>query len=200
MKRSLYLAAILSFCALFISVSEAQQIRLGLGGGITAVQSPDAYTNDISNGGLGFTSNYHLTAELRLDFPLIPFTPLAFVNYHVLSGTGSGSYQGVETSQKILSLGVEGQFSLVPFPFVKPYFSVSVASNNIGEQKITSPLGTVTQGNKTRMGGGLGIGALVTILPIDLDVSAKYSFLNLVGKDSGEENINIINVNLTVLF
>ncbi len=200
MKKSVYIAFIMTLSLIFVTVSEAQQLRLGLGGGLTAVQSPDAYTNNISDGGLGFKTNYHLTAELRLDFPLIPFTPLAFVNYHSLSGSGSGAYQSVETSQKILSIGAEVEVSLLPLPFVKPYFSVSVASNSIGEQKISSPAGTLSQSSRTRMGGGIGIGTLVTILPFDMDLSAKYSFLNFVGKESGEENLNIINVDLVIIF
>jgi len=190
------------FCILILqSSSNAQIIKFGISGGLTNVTSPDPYKNDVSQNGYGFGSNLHFGAQARIDLPLVPINPILFVDYHLLRGEGNRSGTKINTSQNILSIGAEGEYIILPLPFVKPYISLDVSLNKIGELKEESSVGTITQTGFTRYGGGIGAGAVITILPvIDLDVSLKYQTLNLVGKTDGESNISLINLNVAVIF
>ena len=61
--------------------------------------------------------------------------------------------------------------------------------------------GSTLQGSATRTGIAIGIGVIVTILPIvDLDGSIKYHLLNLIGKSSGEQNIDAFSLNIAIIF
>ncbi len=200
MKKLFFTGFAISVFIILSSTSNAQIIRLGLGGGLTLIKSPDAFTNSIENNGLGFTNNYHVTLLAKLDLPLIPITPAAFIDYHILRGSGSKNSQSVTTSLNILSFGVEVQWIILPIPLVKPYVAADIAYNHFGQMEETSSQGTFQQSGMDRYGGAIGIGAIITALPvIDLDVSLKYHVLNLVGKDSGEDNINAITLNLILL-
>ncbi len=195
------------FCFVFLfflflsNIASAQLVRFGLGGGLTMFKSPDSYTNSVENNGLGFSNSYHLTAIAKLNFPLIPITPAAFIDYHVLRGSGTFNSSSTETSQNIFSFGLEGEFSIIPLPLVKPYAVVDISYNKFGDLQVTSPLGSGSVPGMTRYGAALGVGAEITALPsIDLDLSLKYQMFNLVGKDSGEPSVNAITLNLILLF
>ncbi|MCL5031252.1 MAG: porin family protein [Bacteroidetes bacterium] len=199
-KFSKYCFVFLFF--LFLSnIASAQLVRFGLGGGLTSLKSPDAFVNSIENNGLGFSNNYHLTAIVKFNFPLIPITPAAFIDYHILRGSGSRNSNNIETSLNIFSIGVEGELIIIPLPLVKPYVAADISYNKFGDLQETSQLGSGSQPGMTRYGGALGVGAEITALPsIDLDLSIKYQLFNLVGKDSNESNINGITLNLILLF
>lgn len=182
-------------------VSQAQMLKIGLTGGLTNISSPDSYSNSVSNNGYGFGSNFHFGAQARIDLPLVPINPIIFIDYHMLKGDGDRNSVHINTSQNILSIGAEGEYIILPLPLVKPYISLDVTYNKFGELKEESPLQTVTQGGFTRYGGGIGIGAVITVLPvIDLDVSLKYQTLNLVGKADGENNVSLTNLSVAVIF
>lgn len=186
---------------LFLSQTEtnAQIIRLGLNGGLTSISSPSYYTN--SDNGLGFGTNLHFGAQARIDLPLVPITPIVFVEYDILRGDGEINNVKLKDSQNILSIGVKGEYFILPLPLVKPYISLDVALNKIGALKMEAPRQTTTSAGYTRYGGSIGIGTVITVLPmIDLDLSLKYQTLNLVGKSDGESNISLINLDLAVIF
>ena len=186
---------------LIFSGLTSAQIKIGLGGGLTSIQSPDAYKNDVASGGEGFTGNYHLTAIAKLSLPLIPFTPAAFIDYHVLRGSGNRGSYAVETSMNILSIGLEGELTLLPIPVLSPYVCADFALNKFGQLEETSQLGSIVQSGVSRYGVGIGVGAVLTVLPkIDIDGSIKYQLLNLIGKNSGESNINALTLNIILLF
>ncbi len=183
------------------SPADAQILRFGISGGLSSITSPDSYKNPVDQNGLGFGTNLHFGAQFRLDLPLVPLTPIIFLDYHLLRGDGQINGTKINNSQDILSAGIEGEYFVLPLPFVKPYISVNVALNSIGKLEEKSPLQTVTLPGYTRYGGAIGIGTVITILPvINLDVSIKYQTLNLVGKGDGESNISMYNLNLAVIF
>lgn len=200
MKKFTQFPILLCFILIFYNCSKAQ-IKIGLGGGLTSIQTPDAFKNDVSKGGLGFTGNYHFTAMAKLSLPLIPFTPAAFIDYHILRGSGTRNSYSVETSMNILSLGLEGELTLLPLPILSPYVCLDVTLNKFGQLEETSQLGSITQNGMSRYGAGVGVGAVLSILPkIDLDGSIKYQYLNLIGKNNGESNINALTINIIMLF
>lgn len=183
------------------SPANAQILRFGISGGISSITSPDSYKNSVDQNGFGFGNNIHFGAQFRIDLPLVPLTPIIFLDYHLLRGDGQINGIKINNSQDILSAGIEGEYFILPLPFIKPYISLNVALNNIGKLEEKSPVKTTTMPGYTRYGGALGIGTVITILPVvDLDVAIKYQTLNLVGKSDGESNISMYNLNIAIIF
>lgn len=197
MKKLTTILISLCFILMFTGLNKAQ-IKIGIGGGLTSIQSPNDFKTSISNGGKGFTGNYHYTIMAKLSLPLVPFTPAAFIDYHILRGSGSRGSSTLETSMNIFSLGLEGEFTLLPLPFLSPYICADVALNKFGQLEET---GIANQAGISRTGVGLGVGAVLSILPkIDIDGSIKYQFMNLIGKSSSEGSINALTLNILLLF
>jgi hypothetical protein len=173
----------------------------GIGGGLSTVTGPDSYTNDLTSGGIGFSSGYHLGVKLKFGLPVAPFKPFGFVNYTHFSTDQSSPLGNVAISQSIWSIGAGGQFNLIPGP-INPYIAANVAYNNFGDLDIEGIDIDDFEGGgaKSRFGGGIGIGAELSVLIIGLDASITYNFLNWVGKESDEETVSVISYNLTVLF
>ena len=85
----------------------AQLFKIGAGGGLTNVSGPDSWTNDVADGGLGFSSEYNYGIIAKVGLPVFPLTPRGFVLFHNLNGSGtpSASSEEVEYSQSITSVG-----------------------------------------------------------------------------------------------
>jgi len=184
---------------LFIMISffiignvQAQSIDLGFGGGLSVVQSP-AYYTDVA----GFSSEYHIGIKGKLNLPLIPFTPIGFIEYHFFRGSQNTPLINGDTKQNILSLGVGGEWSMSPGP-LNPYLGLDLEFNHLSDLETA---GSSTAAGVSRMGLGFGIGVMFKLIPLfNLDVSVKYQMLNLIGKKSGEETIGIINLNGALFF
>lgn len=185
-------------CIFFFTITlYTQGLRFGIEGGLTSITGPTSYTTSVADNGEGFGANYNYGAQLRLDIPLVPLTPIFFVDYHMLKGNGSSGSFTTNTSQNILSIGVEAEYILLPLPIIKPYASIEGAINNIGDLKMDYTGGSTSQGKMTRLGAAIGIGAIVTILPIfDLDVSLKYHDFNLTGS---EPSIDAFSLNVALI-
>lgn len=191
------LIILFSAIALMTTTGYAQSLSLGVTGGITTVQSPDAYTNDISDGGYGFGSSPHYGLKAKLGLPLLPLTVTGQLVYSNLSGEEGG----IEMDQGLLIMGAGIEWGILPIPGpVNPYVAFDLFYSNFGE--LTSKVGSVENSVEgfSRTGIGIGAGVELTILPkIDLEASAKYNFNNLIGKVDGEDNINTINISASVL-
>lgn len=168
--------------------SYGQGLKFGVGGGLSMVQSPDRLTNSAAEGGSGFGSEYHFGLKAKLSIPLVPVTPVGFLNYHLLSGDD-------DISQSILSLGVGVNIELIPGP-LSPYGTIDLQYNSFGDTEI----GSQSFDGYSRTGLGIGAGIEFNLLPmVDLDLSAKYNMMNLMGKAENEETVGIITVNLTFM-
>ena len=201
MKKKLILPVLFAFIFLYTFTLKAQIIRMGIGGGLTTITSPSYYTDNISNGGFGFKDNYHLCVIAKLNLPLLPITPAIFIDYHYLNSSGQSDSGSVSYTQKIFSIGAEGEWYFLPLPLVKPYLLVNIAMNNFGELQKSVSNQLYGQSSYTRYGAGIGVGAVLSVIPsMDLDISAKYHFMNLIGKKSNEEKINAFTLNLVLLF
>jgi opacity protein-like surface antigen len=169
----------------------AQSIDLGLGGGLSIVQTPAAYKD-----AAGFSTEYHIGIKGKLNFPLIPITPIGFVEYHFLSGSMTTLDGNVDTKLNILSVGVGGELSLMPGP-LSPYLGLDIEFNNFGNFE---PSGAGI-GSVSRTGIGIGAGLMFKLLPvINVDLNLKYQMMNLLGKSDGEETVGIINLNAALFF
>lgn len=187
----------------FSSLSTAQLVKVGVGGGITQVTGPKSITNDVSEDGLGFSTEWNLGLVGKVDLPLIPITPRAFFLYHKLSGSGTNAMsQEVENSQSITEIGVGAQFNFIPVPLgFDPYIALDLSFSNFGDftQKVNGV--ESKSSGVTRYGGGVGIGTEISIVPVvNLDLYLSYKMLNLIGKEDGEETISAVTVDLFVLF
>jgi opacity protein-like surface antigen len=166
------------------------------------VQGPDAFTNDITSGGAGFSSGYHIGAKLKLSIPLFPITPVGSIVYTKFSGEQSFPLVGnIKTSESIWTIGAGAEYKLIPGP-LSPYLAADLEYNNFGDLSFEGgnlPISITGSGSRSRFGIAIGIGAELSILVIGLDASIKYHFMNLIGKESGEETVSVISYNLTVL-
>jgi len=205
MKKRPTIILVLLIAAINAHIS-AQGIRLGIGAGITHVQGPDIYTNDIGTGGAGFSSGYHIGLKGKLDIPVIPITPVGFITYYHFSGEQFTPLGNIETSQSIWSFGIGGEYELFPGP-LKPYLVLDLALNNFGDLEVdagSNLLGGSVTGNtassRSRFGAAIGIGAELSLLIIDIDGSIKYHFMNLFGKETNEETVKLLSFNISVLF
>jgi len=176
---------------------QAQLVSIGAGGGLTQILSPDYYTNDISDGGLGFSSGYNLGIIVKVGLPVIPITPRGFILYHTLEGNSNT----IENSQSITSVGLGVQYGFIPIPAgFDPYLSLDATFNNFGDFKGTLPSDLIAI-NGSRVGLQLGVGTEVTIIPlINLDVFAGYNWFNLTGKEDGEETVSAFVLDLFLMF
>jgi hypothetical protein len=185
------------------SISNAQLFKLGVGGGITQILSPDNYTNKVSDDGLGYSTEWNIAAIGKLDLPLIPITPRAFIFDHMLSGNGTNELdQNVEYSQSIFEYGVGAQYNFIPSPMgFDPYIALDLSFSTFGD--FTSKVNGVEAktGGFTRFGGGIGLGSEVSIVPIvNLDLYLCYKIFNLTGKQDNEDSISAITLDALITF
>ena len=202
MKKTKVAVLLVSFLILFSSDIFGQLVSIGVGGGLTQVTGPEGTTKAVSEGGLGYSSEYNFGAIGKVDLPLVPITPRAFIIYHKFNGDGTFNGEQIENSQSILSLGVGASYNFIPVPAgVDPYVALDIMFNSFGDftQKVGG-VETKYSGN-SRTGLGIGVGAEVSLLPkINVDVSASYRMFNLIGKDSGEETLSAVNLDLFFMF
>ena len=188
-----YFSYILILFILLTTASFAQGLKFGFGGGLSTISN--------SNSGLSYNAGYHLSAKAKIDIPLFPIRPVAFIQYYILNGNYSFAGFTGSTSQKIFSAGIGAEYSLLPGP-ISPYLAVDFGYNNIGEVKFEpSILNQSSSASFSRTGLDIGAGVEISIpFLVSFDVSAKYNMLNLFGKQSGEGSISVFNLNLSVLF
>lgn len=185
----------------------SQGMKFGIGGGLSVVSSPAFFTNDISTGfstGLGFSTETHVGLLVKFNLPLVPVTPYAFGKYHWLSGENTTPLGDFKTSSNLLSIGGGVQYNLIPGP-IKPYLALEVAYNNMKAPEIEYPasygLAKKSLGDDiSRFGLGLGVGADINLMIINIDANLKYNMINLIGKEDGEESIGILTFTASLMF
>jgi hypothetical protein len=201
MRKSLLFIYTLFLFILISTVSFGQILQLGLGGGLTDITAPRIYNGSITDADYGFTNNYHFTIMAKFNIPLSPVTPAAFLDYHILRGSGTFNDTSVSTSLSILSFGAEGQYFILPLPFIKPYLLVDLAYNSFSQLQLNIGSDSYIQLSHSNIGGAIGIGTEITFIPkLDFDVSAKYNVYNLTGRQSGEEMVKAVTLNIVMLF
>ncbi len=183
---------------------QAQSIDLGIGGGLTLVESPSSYIDRY-----GFSSEYHIGIKGKLNFPLLPITPYGYIDYHffrgtanetiILPGPGVPSFKDLDTKQDLLSVGIGVELPLVHGP-ISPYLGLDFEYNHFGDLKF----GPLNLSGNSRSGIGVGAGVMFKLLPfVNIDTGLKYQMLNLFGKSDVEDaigTIGIINLNLALFF
>jgi hypothetical protein len=209
MKNNNTILIVIMFLLSFPTLTSAQLIKIGAGGGITQVLAPELYTDDVA-GGFGYTTEWNAGIIGKVDLPMISFTPRAYILYHIFSGNSSGGPElwkimaedGIETSQSVLEMGAGIQYNFIPAPLgFDPYIALDLSYNSFGE--VTSKYSG--QEYKTdgfnRFGGGLGVGTEISIIPVvNLDLYLSYKMFNLTGKEDGEETVSAVTLDAFIIF
>jgi hypothetical protein len=196
-SQTILIAVLILF--LFPSISTAQLVKVGAGGGITNILGPDVFKNE--SNGYGFSTEWNLGAIGKIDLPIVPITPRAFILYHSFSGTGDYNLTTpAEFTQSILEVGVGAQYNFVPIPAgIDPYIALDLSFNSFSKLKGNDIV--VPNKEVTRFGGGIGIGTEVTIIPlINLDFYLSYKMFNLTGKEDGEETVSAVTLDAFIIF
>lgn len=186
MKKSYFLF----FALILTSITFSQSIKVGVLGGTTMFQSPDEFTKSITEGGFGFNNSIHYGIKGKFEIPLLPLSMNASILYVPLSSEESS----IKLTSNLLALGIGAEWSFIPGP-ISPYASIDLLFNSFGELKLESPFGNLKEKGFTRNGFAFGGGITFTLLPmIDLDLSAKYAYYNLLGTKGGEKAVTSINI------
>jgi opacity protein-like surface antigen len=199
---------LLSLC----SVGNAQNLKVGIGGGVAFIQSPEGFTRDIPQAGLGFGVPSAIGIKAELSFPGSPFMVNGEITYLFMSGSGhfeSSVYvpaiQGdVETKNHLFSLALGGEWQVFQGP-VRPYLGADFLINSFGDliRRSANSAGTYEyrSGGGMRYGFGVGVGTQFSITPtIEIDVSGKYNVYNVFGQERFESTLGAINTKVSVLF
>ena len=68
--------SIISFAVIFLLLlpgsAFAQLVKIGAGGGLTQVLAPDGITKKVSEGGLGYSTEWNMGLVGKVDLPIIP--------------------------------------------------------------------------------------------------------------------------------
>jgi len=201
MRKSITFSSLLIMLFTFATLSSAQIVQMGLGGGLTQVTTPKLYTDKVENTGYGFNDNFHFTILAKFNIPTSVVTPEAFLDYHILRGTGTYQDTAISTSLSILSLGAEGEYYFLPLPNLKPYVLADLSYNSFSQLQLNIGSESFVQLSHSNIGGALGLGTVLSVLPkIDFDLSVKYNIYNLTGRQSGDEIVRAVTINIIMLF
>jgi Outer membrane protein beta-barrel domain len=209
MKKNYIISFAVIFLLLLPSFTSAQLIKIGAGGGITQVLAPDALTKEVPDGGLGYSTEWNAGIIGKVDLPLIPFTPRAFILYHSLSGSGTEpleqfrmaqAEEDLEYSQSIFEIGVGAQYNFIPAPLgFDPYIALDLSFNSFGKSKMNDV--EIDGSDVSRFGGGIGVGTEISIIPVvNLDLYLCYKMFNLTGKEDGEDTISAVTLDALIIF
>lgn len=209
MKKKPIISLLIVFFILFSTFASAQLVKVGVGGGITQILAPEELTKDVPDGGNGYSTEWNAGVIGKVDLPLIPITPRAFLFYHNLSGSGLEPPQvykvtqeagELEYSQSLLEIGAGVQYNFIPAPLgFDPYLALDLSFNSFGKSKVNDV--EVAGTDVSRFGGGIGVGTEVTIIPmINLDLYLTYKMFNLTGKEDGEETISAVTLDALIIF
>ncbi|HEX2982979.1 MAG TPA: outer membrane beta-barrel protein [Ignavibacteriales bacterium] len=188
------------FTFMGISQAQAQSVQLGLGGGLTLVQSPDSWDK------LDMSTGYHFGAKMKIGLPMSPVKITGQLYYNTFSGEPTIEYEGygsydAEISTSLLIIGAGVEFELIPGP-VSPYFGMDLFVAAPGDMEVkVAGYSETFDGGDSRFGLGLGGGVDFKLAPgFDLDFAAKYNLYNLMGQDDGEEDMNAIALTASIMF
>jgi hypothetical protein len=196
MKR--YLLFVLLIPLLCWTTSHTHAQRLGIGGGISIPQGDFGDT---------YKKGFNVGIKTKIGLPFIRVTLGAAWNkfktdeFSITTTLGTATYS---YSQNIYPLSAGLEYSLIPIGPLNVYlagdavFSIINTSSSISGE--TRGIEFAKESTVSRFGAGVGPGVELKLLVISLDLSAKYHFVNLVGKVGDEKTLSYIMVNLTVFF
>lgn len=222
MKKAIILAIILTITSYFPARSEGSlemSFKLGL-------STPNDQVNNIYNSGTlegqdvlgrlwreGTKLGYHLGIGLRL--PLDEnFKFVGGIAWHrfpetkieIKDQTSQNLLATLQTTQNVFPINAGVNFYPLITDFINIYGTGELTYNFISstvdyvKNDITFPLNIDTAPMDNRVGFGLGVGFDIDIKLLILNLEAKYNFMNLIGKESGEPDKTYFTLSLGVVF
>ncbi len=201
-KVTVVLAVAIVFVLGFSAPSFAQ--GLGIGGGPSIPVAEQGFKDFYKTGfNIGLKAKWGSDmAKFVLGAAYTKFSTDKIVN-------PSGIQTSFTQSLNILpSVSVGGQLTVLPLGPVSVYVAADAEYN-----RITStidfdypysggalPLPIASSEAISRFGFAAGGGVEFKVILFTFDVGAKYHMLNVIGKETNEETIAFVNVNLTVFF
>lgn len=202
------------FIIFSITLTYAQDIRFGAGGGLTFLLSPGSFTDNIDTLGTkyGFKSNYNIGAKVEGTISGAPLNFYGKILYTSLSGSednvivnegGVSVASDFETAGSIFTVALGGEYLLAPAP-ISPYINLDLQLSSLGDLDFTRISGGRTFERSTelgtRFGIGLGAGLDITVSQFTIDTNLGFSFPNLIGQDPGESTITSLNFTIFIMY
>jgi len=187
MKNTRTLKVIATFIIIIPSFGFAQLFRVGIGGGLTQINTPQYYTTETSDRGLGFSNEWNAGLIVKFD-PLLPVTTRFSITYHELSGSGAPNFgesylaeDNIEYTQSIFEIGTGAQYSFINVPAgIDPYISLELTLSSFGDLVSTYSIYENRKDGFTKIGASLGVGDEVAIIPtLNVDIFLNYNAFNL---------------------
>jgi len=183
-----------------LPVFGAGPVKFGVHGGIGALNMPEPIKPAY---GLGYGGGLHLDLSLvvvsfRLsgDYHVFPVDDNQFKTVLAQGGFNASGFDLSGGSIKILSLGVNGKFSL-PIPIASPYLTAGVGYSNLeqGDLSVTyqgQPFVSVPKTNSVnKVTLNAGVGVDINVFFADLFVEARYVLILAEGSSPGYVPITI---------
>jgi opacity protein-like surface antigen len=182
---------IILFITLFALSTVGQSIKIGIGGGYTALTGDNNLTvENVVN----LNSGMHYGGKLIVGIPLLPIKFAANIFQNSLSNDASVAGEDLSSETNFLSLGIGAEFTLIPGP-IQPYLAGELLFTSFGDVTIDDIKKVETE---SKTGLGLGAGLYFKLLPvIDLDLSAHYNMNTLL---SSGDALNSTHIRLNVLY
>ncbi|MBU0475924.1 MAG: outer membrane beta-barrel protein [Bacteroidetes bacterium] len=184
---------IMLFTALISSLTFGQSIKVGVGGGYTALTGDNSFTAEDA---LNLNSGIHYGGKILVSLPVLPIQFAANIYYNPLSNeyTEPITNTTIKTETSFLSIGLGAEFTLIPGP-IQPYLAGELLYTSFGEATVNDFSASEAE---SKTGLGLGAGLYFKLLPvINLDFSAHYNMNTLL---SSGDALNSTHVRLNVLF
>ena len=195
MKKKLLFTIL--FTALLVGSTFGQSIKVGIGGGLTALTGDNSYT---AENAANLSSGIQYGGKLVVGLPLLPiqFFANAYLNPLESEYTDEVTNITLKNETEFLSAGIGAEMTLLPGP-LQPYILGELLYTSFGETTTTvegfDPV--VEEADENGLGIGLGAGLYFKLLPIiDLDLSAHYNMNTLL---SDGETMNSTHIRLNIL-
>ncbi len=195
MKKTILFAILLT--AVFSVVTFGQSIKVGIGGGFTALTGDNTYTPENAS---KVSSGIHYGGKLVVGLPLLPiqFTANIYNNPLSVDYTDETTQATGTNETTFLSAGIGAEMTLLPGP-LQPYLAGELLYTKFGETTTTiADISYTTPAGENGLGIGVGAGLYFKLLPIiDIDLSAHYNMNTLL---SDGDAVNSTHVRLNILF
>lgn len=194
----------------------SQHLRLGPGGGLSFIDLPNYYSQDVSAGGLGFDMEAHAAVLGKLDLEEPGVTLTGRLQYTWMTGSGSVVSDQVDITAGdystfadifVTGFGAEWGFgpevsSSTQVPEIL-HLSTEILLTEVGQVTFTSSGSSspFLKNAATRVGFAAGAGLEYPLSPtVTVDLHLRYSWNTLFCRSAEEENLNTFDASLAIYF
>jgi hypothetical protein len=197
-KLHISFIAIALFVLVFAYQTNAQitfQVGAGVGYSIPTGDYGGSSADFYNGTQYGVESGFNLHGKARVG--LLFLNAFGEVGYTNFTGNGEAAPgQGsIDISHKLVSIKIGPEFPInIPLSPVTPYLqgfvSFNTISGNVEFQGVSNvPSGKYDIASASRVGLGVGLGAIVKLMGIKLDINIQYHAINIAGKEYKIENV-----------